>query len=200
MRRTDGPTERRTDHPTDRRTVILSAAKDLLGFTAILLFVGCQTTSTRPGFGPLPGSATAEVELFQGRATQILAEALRADSIPVARVVEIDGVIESDWFAVPGYQVVQSRALGPGTVRVRAWVDIGKPGYSVYTIETVYRVYADPSRQERELEQPVAETHPARVKVAKLLERLVERYGEPVVKPDTGAKAPAVDTTFSIDD
>jgi len=48
---------------------------------------------------------------------------------------------------------------------------------SVYTVETAYRVYADPSRDERELEQPVADTHPVRVKVVRLLDRLVKQYG-----------------------
>jgi hypothetical protein len=87
----------------------------------------------------------------------------------------------SEWLDVPGYQRASGRALGPGTVRVRAWVDLGVVSQgdtaSVYTVEAAYRVYADPSRDERELEQPVAETHPVRVKVARLLDRLVKQYG-----------------------
>jgi hypothetical protein len=128
-------------------------------------------------------------------ATRVLADSLQADSIPMKRVVEIDGMIESNWFNVPGYTVASGRHLGPGVVRVRGWVDPGKAGYSVYTIEAVYRVYADPSREERELEQAVAETHPARVKVTKLLDRLVQLYGDPTErKADSTAKAPAKDT------
>ena len=168
---------------------------------AFVLTASCQTATTRPGYGPLPGSPTAEVRLTQARATSVLAEALRADSIPVKRVEEIDGLIESDWFAVPGFQVTGDRPLGPGIVQVRAWVDVGKAGHSVYTIETVYRVYADPSRPARELEEAVAATHPARVKVGKVLEGLVKQYGEPppppapILPPDTAR----VDTTAKRD-
>jgi hypothetical protein len=165
---------------------------------AVVLAAACQTTTTRPGYGPLPGSPTAEVRLTQARATTVLAEALKADSIPVKRIEEIDGLIESDWFAVPGYQVSRDRPLGPGIVLVRAWVDVGKAGHSVYVIETVYRVYADPSRPARELEEAVGANHPARVKVGKVLEGLVKQYGEPppappppIVPPDSAR----VDTT-----
>lgn len=170
-----------------------------------LLLTSCQTATTRPGFGPVPGSPTAEVRLLQARATQVLAEALRADSIPIRRVEELDGIIESEWFTVPGYQITRDRPLGPGTVMVRAWVDVGKPGHSVYFIETVYRVYADPSRPARELEEAVSLNHPARVKVGKVLEGLVKDYGEPPpppppAPPDTVRRVdttatPARDTT-----
>jgi hypothetical protein len=183
----------------------------LFPFLFPFLFLGCQTTTTRPGFNPLPGAPTAEVRLLQARATQILADALRADSIPLRRVEERDGIIESDWFEVPGYQVTRERPLGPGIVMVRGWIDVGKAGHSVYVIETVYRVYADPSRPARELEEPVALNHPARVKVAKVLEELVKQYGEPpppppppVAPPDTAPRAdtvrtPVRDTTMPLD-
>lgn len=168
----------------------------------LVLVSGCQTATTRPGYGPLPGSPTAEVRLTQARATSVLAEALRTDSIPVKRVEEIDGLIESDWFAVPGYQISRDRPLGPGIVLVRAWVDVGKAGHSVYTIETVYRVYADPSRPSREMEEAVGATHPARVKVGKVLEGLVKQYGEPPPPPPAPILPPdsaRVDTTAKRD-
>lgn len=164
----------------------------------LALATACQTATTRPGYGPMPGSPTAEVRLMQGQATTVLAEALRADSIPVKRVEELDGLIESDWFVVPGYQVSRDRPLGPGIVLVRAWVDVGKAGHSVYIIETVYRVFADPSRPARELEEPVAATHPARVKIGKVLEGLVKQYGEPPPAPTLRDTA-RVDTTAKRD-
>ncbi|HET9514499.1 MAG TPA: hypothetical protein VFO95_11285 [Gemmatimonadales bacterium] len=170
----------------------------LSAFSALSVLIGCQTATTRPGFLPVPGSPTAEVRLLVPRATEVLAEALRSDSIPLKRVVEIDGVIESEWFSVPGYAVAGGRPLGPGIVRVRAWVDVGKPGHSIYTLETVYRVFADPSRDPRELEQPVSETHPASLKVKKVLETLLTEYGEPVVKADSAARAKP-DTALTID-
>lgn len=166
--------------------------------SALSALLGCQTATTRPGFLPVPGSPTAEVRLLVPQATEVLAEALRNDSIPLRRVEAIDGLIESEWFRVPGYAVASGRPLGPGVVRVRAWVDVGKPGHSIYTLETVYRVFADPSRDPRELEQPVAETHPARLKVKKVLETLLTEYGEPVVKADSAARAKP-DTALTLD-
>ena len=160
-----------------------------------LALVGCQASTTRPTFGPLPGAATAEVHLGPEEATRVLVEALKEDSIPARFVHEGDGVVVSEWVDVPGYQVSASRILGPGSVRVRAWVDRGAitqaDTSSVYTIETAYRVYADPSREERELEQPVAETHPARLKVAKLLQKLVGAYGDAPVAADSILRTPA---------
>ena len=100
-------------------------------------------------------------------------------------------MIVSEWLDVPGYQQAAERPLGPGTVRVRAWVDRGvitqADTSSIYTVETAYVVYADPSREERELEQPVAETHPARVKVARLLERLIRLHGDAPAPADSTA-------------
>ena len=66
-------------------------------------------------------------------------------------------------------------------MRVRAWVDRGvitqADTASVYTVETAYRVFVDPSREARETEQPVGDLHPARVKIVKLLERLTKEHG-----------------------
>ncbi len=167
---------------------------------ALAVLAACQASTTRPTFGPLPGPLTGEVRLSMAAATETLAEALRADSVALRRVYPRDGVVESDWLQVPGYAVTGARRLGPGIVRVRGWVDPGKPFHSVYTVEVAFRAYADPSREERELEQPVAQTHPARIKVARVLERIVVQYGdsaavaaitgqlprpEPPLKPDT---------------
>jgi len=157
----------------------------------LLLLAACQATTTRPTFAPLPGAITGEVHLGPAEATRTLAEAFQADSIALRFVHESDGVIVSEWLDVPGYVVNPGRALGPGSVRVRAWVDLGvitqADTASVYTVETAYRVFADPSREERELEQPVAETHPARVKVARLLDRLMREYGDLPALPDSAA-------------
>jgi hypothetical protein len=170
----------------------------MTGWLSVLLLAACQATTTRPTFAPLPGAITGEVHLGPAEATRTLAEAFTADSITLRFVHEGDGVIVSEWIDVPGYSVNAGRALGPGTVRVRAWVDRGvitqADTASVYTIETAYRVFADPSRDERELEQPVAETHPARLKVARLLDRLVREFGDAPAVPDSTA-VPAVPPT-----
>jgi len=161
-----------------------------------LLLAACQASTTRPTFGPLPGAATGEVHLGPEEATRTLAAALKADSIELQFVHEGDGVIVSEWLDVPGYQKSNGRGLGPGTVRVRAWVDRGvitqADTASVYTIETAYRVYVDPSREERETEQPVADTHPARVKIVKLLERVSKEHGGGGPAPaDSALRVPA---------
>jgi hypothetical protein len=151
------------------------------GVVAVIALAACQASTTRPTFGPLPGAATGEVHLGPEEATRALASALQADSIELHFVHEGDGVIVSEWLDVPGYQKSNGRGLGPGTVRVRAWVDRGvitqADTASVYTVETAYRVFVDPSRDERETEQPVGELHPARVKIVKLLERIVKEHG-----------------------
>jgi len=183
----------------------------------VLLLSACQASTTRPGFAPLPEAATAQVRLEVPAATKALADALRADSIPVARVVERDGVVESDWFEVPGFMVTTKRPLGPSVVRVRGWVDVGRPGHSLYTVEAAYRVYADPSRPSRELEASLPEGHPAQVQVHAAIRKLLRQYGSPddvkadsiaqrllqmqlrkpeASKPDTTKPAPAkADTT-----
>ena len=162
---------------------------------SVLACAGCQASTTRPTFDPLPGAVTAEVHLGPEEATRTLVAALTEDSIAIKFVHESDGVVVSEWVDVPGYQKSNGRVLGPGVVRVRAWVDRGVINQadtsSVYTIETAYRVYADPSREERELEQPVAETHPARIKVARLLERLIREYGDAPAPADSTLRTPA---------
>jgi hypothetical protein len=155
---------------------------------AILLST-CQAYTTRPGFAPVPEAATGEVRLEVPAATKALADALRADSIPVARVVERDGVVESSWFEVPGFKATTMRPLGPSVVRVRGWVDVGRSGHSLYTVEAIYRVYADPSRPSRELEASLPEGHPAQVHVHSAMRKLLQQYGSPEdVKADSIAQ------------
>jgi hypothetical protein len=156
----------------------------------VVLAAGCQASTTRPGFRPTPGATETQVHLEVPEATRVLADSLRADSIPVIRVEERDGLVESSWFQVPGYQPYRGRPLGPSVVLVRAWVDVGKAGHSVYSVETVYRVMADPSRPDRELEAPVAEDHPASIKVQAVVRRLLRRFGDPDdIKADSAAQA-----------
>ncbi len=159
---------------------------------ALVLATACQASTTRPTFGPMPGAAGAQVRLGVPDATRLLAETLQEDSIPVSRVVERDGLIETPWFEVPGYRPFQGRPLGPTVVRVRAWVDPGKAGHSVYTAETVYRVMADPSRPDRELERQVPEDHQVSSVVAEAVRKLLYRFGDPDdIKADSTARAAA---------
>jgi hypothetical protein len=145
---------------------------------AALGLAACQTATTRPGYGPMHGAVRAILELEVPDATRILADALTADSIPIRRVEPRDGLVESAWFETPGFTATGRRPLGPGVTLVRGWVDPDKLGHSMVTVETVYRVYADPSREARELEAQVSEAHPAAVRVRDVLRRLMLEYGD----------------------
>lgn len=65
----------------------------------LVLLLACQPYTTRPSFGPLQGAAEAVVDLDVAKATTVLAEQLRSDSIPVSRVEPKDGYLETEWFS-----------------------------------------------------------------------------------------------------
>lgn len=142
--------------------------RGLLG-VALLGVLACYPTTTRPRFLPLPDAATAEVELFIPEATRTLAVALEADSIPVMRTDTLDGYVESEWFSVTTRKPVRGTVLGQDVVKVRGWIEPGKPNHSVLTVETVYRQVADPSRDPRETERQVDGAHPVADAVRRIL-------------------------------
>jgi hypothetical protein len=152
----------------------------------------CQPNTTRPGFSPLPEAAGTEVRLPVKDATRYLADALRADSIPIRRVMLRDGYLESDWFYAKSKRAVRGhRPLGTGIVRVRAWADPARPGSSQLSVETSYRSLIDPSLPGRELDRQVPRTHPIGVQVEAALKQLVERYGGPPPPSTQPAPPPA---------
>jgi hypothetical protein len=161
-------------------------------WSAVLLAcMACYPTTTRPALVPQPGAQSAEVELFVPQATRELALALDQDSIPVARTEARDGWLETDWFDARTLRPTSAWPVGPDVVKVRAFVDPGRPNHSVITIETVYRPVADPSRSGRELERQVPSSHPVAIKVALAMNRLVRAH----VLPDEDAVTPAVPPT-----
>jgi hypothetical protein len=159
---------------------------------------GCHPNTTRPAIVPLPEAAATELRLLPQEATSRLAEAMVADSIPLARVHARDGWIESRWFDSATGRATRSRPIGTRIVRVRAWADPGRPGNTVLTVETVYRPVADPSMPERELERQVPKGHPVAVKVAAELAEMLKRYGGP--PPPETAKEPAPNPPSEGDD
>ncbi|MDF3053524.1 MAG: hypothetical protein K0S19_1629 [Geminicoccaceae bacterium] len=137
----------------------------------------------------MPEALGSEIRLPVPEATRRLADALKADSLPAQTVRLKDGYVETQWFnARTGQRASQRRSMGPGVVRVRAWVDPARPGSSQLTVETMYRPVADPSLPPRELERPVPADHRVARKVQAVLVRLGERYGAP---PPAAAPAPA---------
>jgi hypothetical protein len=162
--------------PTDMRIRLL-----MFGFAVTA--AACQPATTRPWFTPLPEAPGSELRLRVREATRRLAEALRADTIPIRRIELRDGYLESPWFDARNGRPTSRRPSGPGVVRVRAWVDPARPGSSQLTIETLYRPVMDPSLPVRELERQVARDHRTARKVEGVLGRLVQRYGTPPPPP-----------------
>jgi hypothetical protein len=151
----------------------------------------CQAYTTRPSFLPVPEAAGTEVRLPVPQATQRLAEALKADSIPVRKVQVRDGYLETGWFATATRRPTAShKAIGPGVVRVRAWADPARPGSSQLTVETIYRPLRDPSLPDRELEREVRPDHPVALKVVAVLAGMVQRYGGPPAEQEQPTAAP----------
>lgn len=140
---------------------------------------GCQPATTRPPFPPVPEAAATEVRLVPQEATRLLSEALRQDSIPVTRVEPRDAWLATSWFDTASHHPIHRRPLGPDDVRIRAWSDPTRPGFSKITVETIYRPLADPSIPDRELDRQVPREHPVAARVRTILADLVKRYGGP---------------------
>lgn len=168
--------------------------------TAVSL-TACRATTHRPYFTPLPVATVAQVELGISAATRALSEQLARDSITLRTIREGDGYLDSGWLDATTLEPTRARPLGPGVVRVRAWVNPDKEFWSELVVEATYRPLDDPSRPERELDAPLPENHPLQRKIAGALRALVERYGDaealkalappaPIVgKPDSAGKA-----------
>lgn len=162
----------------------MTALRVMQCLLSLVAGLACRPNTTRPGIVPLPEAAGTEIRLPPREATRNLAEALRADSVPIRRVAIRDAYIESGWFDTRTRRPTSvRRALGPGVVQVRAWADPARPGSSQIVVETTYRPLLDPSLPQRELERQVPRNHPVAVDVEGVLRRLVERYGGPPTAP-----------------
>ena len=150
---------------------------------AATVLLGCQPSSTRPPFPPVPEAASTEIRLSPGDATRLLAEALREDSIPPSG----SSCTTRGWSragSTPRPATTSSIVpSGSNVVRVRAWADPTRPGSSKVTVETVYRPIADPSLPQRDLDRQVPRDHPVAIKVRATLQDLVKRYGGPPPPP-----------------
>lgn len=151
----------------------------MTSLAVVSFLLACQASTTRPTFGPVTGAAIAILELEVPRATTLFADRLKADSIPVTVVEPRDGYLETPWFDSATSKPTRRMPLGRDVVRVRAWVDPERPGFSRVTVETLFRDIADPSLPERELDREVPPDHPTSVLVRAVLDTLRKRYGEP---------------------
>jgi hypothetical protein len=144
----------------------------------LFTLLGCQASTNRPPYDALPSAALAEVELDLPSATRTLAEALRADSLPVAKVEERDGYLDSGWFDAGSLTPTSRMPVGTNVVRIRAWATPTKFGFVELQIETVYRPFVDPSRPERDLEILVPPDHAVQHRVNGVIRRLLEQHGD----------------------
>jgi hypothetical protein len=151
----------------------------LTSLSAAAIGAACRPVTTRPPFPPVPEAAATEIRLSPSEATRLLAEALRADSIPATRVELRDAWLETGWFVATTGQPAHRRATGTNVVRVRAWAEATHPGNCKVVVETVYRPVVDPSLPQRELDRQVPRDHPVAIKVRATLQDLVKRYGGP---------------------
>jgi len=140
----------------------------------VLLLAACYPATTRPDLVPMPEAPRVEIALFVPQATRALALALDGDSLPIRRTEANDGWLESEWMDAISLQPVRGRPHGVETVKVRAFVEPGRPNHSVLIVETVYRPVIDPSRPSRDLERQVPTGHPVAARVARVLQRLAE--------------------------
>jgi hypothetical protein len=146
--------------------------------STLLLAAGCKPGTVRPAFPPVQGAVRIEIELKTPQATEILGEILRGDSLPISRVDTRDGLIESEWFRVADKKAVGGRPVGPDVVRIRAWIDPSRSGYSYITLETVYHPVADPSLTSRQLDQQVPSDHPVGKRMLQIATELARLYGD----------------------
>lgn len=171
-----------------RRVALINRVTSLaLAGASLAAGTACDPGTRRPTFLPQPQAATTEVELPVPAATHALAAAFVADSVPMPHVVPRDGFVESPWLDSRTLAATGRRPLGPDVVKVRGWVEPSRHGYSQLTVEVVYRTSADPSRAARDLETEVPFSHPASVRVRRVLERL---GGRPVDQPGTAPLPP----------
>jgi len=163
----------------------VSRSASSLGSLAVVVVVlaACNPNTTRPPFGPLPEAIELELELPVAMAVQVVAEALRADSIPATLVQTRDGYLETPWFQARDGMATTARPLGVEVVRVRGWATPGRVGHTDLQLEAVYRPLADPSRPPRDLDQLVPAEHPVARRLRGTVAKLVTQYGDPSQLP-----------------
>jgi hypothetical protein len=144
-----------------------------------ILVAACKPYTPRPYFPPVSGVTKEEVFLDVPAATNAFAEILEADSLPVGRVEARDGYVETAWFDASTKAATDARRLGPGVVRVRAWIDPSRRGHSWITAETVYRPIANPALDQRDLDTQVPPDHPVGQRISQIVTELAKLY-EPV--------------------
>ena len=154
---------------------------------SLVALSACQPYTKRPDFGPLPTAAEAVVDLEVPKATELLAEALRSDSIPVSGVETRDGYLETGWFLARTGAPWDGRILGDSVVRVRGWVNAYGHARGSLRVETAMRPLANPSLPPRELDVQAPADNVVAMRVSKVLQEMARRYPVPGAEPPPAA-------------
>lgn len=156
-----------------------------------LALAGCQASTTRPGFLPVPEVLTTEIRLEVPQATRLLAERLAADSFLIRRVEPRDGYLEGEWTRWPGWERADGSTYNPSVTKLRAWVDPAHQFWSKLSVEIVYRSAADPSRDPRDFERSITPSHTLYQRIEGVLRELTRQHGNLVAeKPGATPRTP----------
>jgi len=163
-----------------------------LGLVSLLVAAGaCAPGTTRPPFDPLPATPAIELGLVRTEAIGKVADALKADSIPIERLEIRDAWLQTPWFDPATNHRERSSAAGYNPVRIRVWAEPGRPLHSEVIIEAVYRPMADPSLPARSTERVLPSQHPMAVRLAAIVKGLVKTYGDSTAVDSTAPGLPS---------
>lgn len=162
-----------------------------LGLVAAALLLACGPGTTRPSFNPLPATPSVELGLVREDAIGKVADALRDDSIPIARLEKRDAWLETPWFDPATNRAESKEAAGYIPVRIRVWAEPGKPLHSEVIIEAVYRPVADPSLPARATERILPHDHPFAARLDSIVKDLVKTYGDATTVDSTAPGLPS---------
>ena len=139
----------------------------------------CTAVTTRPRFGPKPGTPVDTLAANPGAVIQTLAATLAERGLTVRRVSEAEGYLETAWFdPVAKRSVGQEHLHNARVFRMRAFADSIPPHRSQLALEAVYRRIADPSQPGREEEILVPPGSRADSLIQQLLTDLRQRFGK----------------------
>jgi hypothetical protein len=156
----------------------------------LLLIPACAPGTTRPPFNPLPATPSIELGLIRTEAIGKVADALKADSIPIERLEIRDAWLQTPWFDPATNHPERSSAAGYNPVRIRVWAEPGRPLHSEVIIEAVYRPLADPSLPARSTERELPSRHPMALRLAAIVKELVKTYGDSTAVDSTAPGLP----------
>lgn len=161
---------------------------------ALLLLAACDPASSRPALTPRPESLSTEMRAAIPKATEVLARALQADSIPVRTLRPRDGWLESGWYRRTTGTPAPAGAFGPDIIRLRAWVEPSRFRHVLIYVHAERRTRLDPSRPEGDLVETLPADDALTITVQRVLASIGERPGIREAAPDdVPSRAPGAD-------